>query len=162
MHIQFGFYFFCKFYYQVPVILRLDSSARRKLESLRFSPPSVDFDYCCESCYTMDTGLKWQQKTLVNELTQGMELAKQLKIHLSPSSMSQTQEFLVHKIVASFEKALLIVKWSGPVENPQPVAPSSAPQSPLSVNGSPRTVSEDFDKGCKDHHQEHKDFSKKR
>lgn len=162
MHIQFGFYFFCKFYYQVPVILRLDSSARRKLESLRFSPPSVDFDYCCESCYTMDTGLKWQQKTLVNELTQGMELTKQLKIHLSPSSMSQTQEFLVHKIVASFEKALLIVKWSGPVENPQPVAPSSAPQSPLSVNGSPRTVSEDFDKGCKDHHQEHKDFSKKR
>ena len=114
----------------------------------------------------METGLKLERRTLVDELTQGMDLAKQLKVHLNPSSMSQTQELLVQKIVASFEKALWILKFSGPVENPQPVpaAPSAPPpESPLSVNGSPRTVSEDFDKGFKDHqHQEHRDFSKKR
>lgn len=110
----------------------------------------------------METGLKLE-RSLVNELTEGMELAKQLKVHLNPSSMSQTQEFLAQKIIASFEKALSIVKFSGPVENPQPVAPSSAPpESPLSVNGSPQTLSEDFDKGIKDHHQQRSDFSKKR
>nr|QGQ64070.1 WRKY transcription factor 47 [Santalum album] len=70
--------------------------------------------------------------TLMHELTQGMELTKQLRLHLNSSTSSaETREFLVQRIQSSFDKALLILKWSGPaVAQPQPESPVSFYASP--------------------------------
>ncbi|CAI0441612.1 unnamed protein product [Linum tenue] len=107
-------------------------------------------------------GWSWEQRTLVNELIQGMEFAKQLSFHLEGSSSVENAEILVQRILSSYEKALLILNWSGsvghqPLQAAAVTAPvaaaatgsgSGVPGSPLSTNGSPR--SEDFD-GTKDH-----------
>ncbi|GMJ14964.1 WRKY DNA-binding protein 30, ARABIDOPSIS THALIANA WRKY DNA-BINDING PROTEIN 30 [Hibiscus trionum] len=51
-----------------------------------------------------------EKMSLINELTQGHELARQLLVHINaPSSSDGTKEFLVHKIEASYEKALSMV-----------------------------------------------------
>ncbi|KAL6132120.1 hypothetical protein ACLB2K_070491 [Fragaria x ananassa] len=126
-------------------------------------------------------GVNWEQKTsLVNELTQGRELARQLQIHLNatptlnPSASSQTafaREVLIQKIVSSLEKALSMLSSSSSspqvsvaveeLHQQQPTFTVAAAtgvvtirmaNSPPSLNGSPR--SEDSD--------DHKDPSKKR
>ncbi|KAH9619173.1 hypothetical protein KSS87_012613 [Heliosperma pusillum] len=101
----------------------------------------------------------YEQDTLVSELTQGMELANQLKAHMGVQGGSG---MLAEKIHASFEKALLILKWSGSMEQSyQNVVPSSTiPASPISVAGSPKS-SEDLNQGFANQ-QDSKDFSKKR
>ncbi|KAF3432871.1 hypothetical protein FNV43_RR23973 [Rhamnella rubrinervis] len=88
----------------------------------------------------------WEQKNLVNELTQGRELAKQLQIHINvPSSSYETREFLVQKILASFEKALSMAHGSNSsAADPNPtniagVANIQMSESPPSLNGSPRS-----------------------
>lgn len=108
----------------------------------------------------------WEQRTLVSELVQGMELTKQLKLNLGAKSSPETREFLLQKILSSYEKALMILKWSGPIGQPQPQslihtqgATGSVPASPISADESPR--SDDFDGGVKDH-QDPRDLSKKR
>ncbi|XP_050386709.1 probable WRKY transcription factor 53 [Argentina anserina] len=125
-------------------------------------------------------GVNWEQKSrLVNELTQGRELARQLQIHLNatsslnPSTSSQTalaREVLIQKIISSYEKALSLLSFgsSAPISvavdqqhQQQPTSTVAAPtgvvtirmaNSPPSLNGSPR--SEDSD--------DHKDPSRKR
>lgn len=119
--------------------------------------------------------MNWEQKTLINELTQGMEMARQLKVQLreSPSSSIENGELLVQKILSSYDKALLILNWSGGAgavvglgQQSQPVPPASGgvQVSPAaSLEGSPR--SEVFDKGLKDQQQQQlspSDVSKKR
>ncbi|KAF8380088.1 hypothetical protein HHK36_027558 [Tetracentron sinense] len=99
----------------------------------------------------MENVENWDQKSLINELSQGMELAKQLRTHLDPSSSHQTREFLVEKILSSFEKAISMLKW-------RPSAGEPTVESPRSVSGSPR--SHDSGQVFKD--QDHKDVSKKR
>ena len=89
----------------------------------------------------------------MSELIHGMELAKQLKGHLSEASTFQTREFLMQKILSSYEKALMILNWSGSVTHPQPAGENfrvtvGIPESPLSINGSP--ISDDFDGSPKD------------
>ena len=100
----------------------------------------------------------WEQGTLISELIQGMELAKQLRMHLGTTSSVESTDLLVQKILSSYEKALLILKWSGPMGQPQQNvgATSGVPESPLSINGSPR--SDDLDKD----NQDIRDVSKKR
>ncbi|KAE9459604.1 hypothetical protein C3L33_08490, partial [Rhododendron williamsianum] len=110
--------------------------------------------------FAMENGLTLEQNTLINELTQGMELAKQLRAHLNPTSSNESRELLLQKILSSYEKALLILKWSGSMGNPQSLAPvTGLPESSVSGDGSPR--SDDFDRGFKDH-LEQSDVSKKR
>ena len=102
------------------------------------------------------------QKTLIGELIQGMELAKQLKQNLCAKSSPETREFLVQRILSSYEKALLVLKWSGSMGQPQPLGVATSlcvPESPISINESPR--SDDFERGLKDH-QDLRDNSKKR
>ncbi|OWM85239.1 hypothetical protein CDL15_Pgr028026 [Punica granatum] len=100
----------------------------------------------------MEGGWSYEQKTLISELIQGANLAKQLRAHLSSASSAETREVLINGIINSFEKALMVLKWSGPVAcQPQRVpAPavgaSGIPGSPLSVNGSP--CSDDFDRSA--------------
>lgn len=110
----------------------------------------------------MESGMNLEKSTLINELTQGMELAKQLKFHLGAESSAESREFLVQKILSSYDKALLILNWSGSVgQQSQLVPPTTAvPESPASIDGSPR--SEVFDRGLKDNQQYQNDVSKKR
>ncbi|CAN0840998.1 Probable WRKY transcription factor 41 [Linum grandiflorum] len=123
--------------------------------------------------------LSWEQRTVVNELIQGMEVAKQLSCHLKGASAVEVADSLVQRILSSYEKALLILNWknngssssSSMEQTLQAVvtgtttaavaAAGSAgiPGSPLSRNGSPR--SEEFD-GSKDSYQVPIDASKKR
>ncbi|CAH2078137.1 unnamed protein product [Thlaspi arvense] len=109
--------------------------------------------------------LSWEQKTLLSELILGFEAAKKLHARHgeapspSPSSSSsspvaaaaETNEALVKQILSSYEKSLLMLNWSpSPSVQliPTPVAvvpvanPVRIPESPASINGSPR--SEDF------------------
>lgn len=99
----------------------------------------------------MESAWRMEQKTLIDELTEGMELAKQLRGNLGSAERS---EVLVQRILSSYEKALLILKWSGSMGQAQ--ASGVPPESPISINGSPR--SEDFDGALKDN----QDSSKKR
>ncbi|KAG4117511.1 hypothetical protein ERO13_D12G236600v2 [Gossypium hirsutum] len=101
-----------------------------------------------------------EQGTLISELIQGMELAKQLRVHLDTASSAESMDLLVQKILSSYEKALLILQFSRPMSMGQPQqnvgATSGVPESPLSINGSPR--SDDLDKD----NQDTRDVSKKR
>ncbi|KAI5405664.1 probable WRKY transcription factor 41 [Lathyrus oleraceus] len=67
-------------------------------------------------------------KSLIHELLQGLELARKLRIYLnvssSSSSIDETREVLIHKIISTFEKALEIVNRKGHVN----VAESSQQQ----------------------------------
>lgn len=100
----------------------------------------------------------WEQKSLVNELTQGRELARQLQIHINaPSSSYETREFLVQKILASYEKALSMVHGSNSsAGDPNPtiiagVANIQMSESPPSLTGSPRSDQDsDRDQDFKD------------
>jgi hypothetical protein len=105
----------------------------------------------------MEAAWSWEQKTVVSELIQGAEFAKQLRAQLSNASSShETKELLVQRILASFEKALLIQKWSGPsgtsstMAQPQSVAANSGsgsgvlPESPISINGNSPPRSDNY------------------
>lgn len=115
----------------------------------------------------MEKSGDWEQKiNLVNELTEGMELAKQLQMHLnvtttttatsSSSSSNESRELLVLRILNSYDKALSMLKWNGSLGDHQQTI--GRPESPRSLSGSPH--SEDSDLEHKDH--EHKNGSRKR
>jgi len=97
----------------------------------------------------------WEQKNLVEELTLGMELAKQLQIHLNvPSSSRETREVLVQKILTSYEKALSMLNFgTSLVGELHPVGGITIrnSESPPSHSGSPR--SEDSDRDTRDQRQ---------
>ena len=109
---------------------------------------------------------EWEQRSLINELTQGRELARQLQVYLnvpSSSSSHETRELLVQKIQASYEKALSMLNCNTTslqaADQPQPSGLAiRMSESPPSRSGSPR--SEDSDRDFKE--QELKDASKKR
>ncbi|KAM7472288.1 hypothetical protein LguiA_010471 [Lonicera macranthoides] len=61
-----------------------------------------------------------EQTTLINELKQGRELANQLKNHLDTTS-PQTCEFLLEKILSSYEKSLSMLNWSALMKQQLPV-----------------------------------------
>ncbi|KAM3271108.1 hypothetical protein P3S67_029311 [Capsicum chacoense] len=110
----------------------------------------------------MDCSFNWQYKTLINELTRGIEHAKQLKAYLSSvASTSENQELLLQKILSSYEQSLVIVKRTGStVHSSKPLPPTcGAIESSVSVDGSPKS---DDKKRCFKEHQELIDISKKR
>ncbi|KAE8710807.1 WRKY family transcription factor [Hibiscus syriacus] len=84
----------------------------------------------------MENMWNWEQGTLVSELIQGLELAKQLRLHLGASSSVESRDLLVQKILSSYEKALLILKPRRPIEQPQ----QNVAESPLTFNSSPRSA----------------------
>lgn len=99
----------------------------------------------------MDTVCNWEQKALFSELSQGLELVKQLRLEFGSASSSSTQEMLVQRILSSYDKALMILNQNQPRLGFQ--------ESSVSANASPK--SSDLDRGFKDQ-QEQKDVSKKR
>ncbi|CAL5331789.1 unnamed protein product [Camellia sinensis] len=86
------------------------------------------------------------QGTLINELIQGLELTKQLKNNLDPlASSPESCEFLIQKILSSYDKALSILNLEDSVGELHQIG---------GHGGSPK--SEDFKVHC------HKDVYKKR
>ncbi|CAE6180207.1 unnamed protein product [Arabidopsis arenosa] len=128
--------------------------------------------------------LSWEQKTLLSELINGFDAAKKLQARIgeapSPSSsflspataVAETNEILVKQIVSSYERSLLLLNWSSSptvqlIPTPATVVPvansGSVPESPASINGSPR--SEEFVDGggsSESHRQDYIFNSKKR
>lgn len=101
----------------------------------------------------MGTSCEFEKSSIANELIQGMEVARQLKFHLSSSSTStENQLSMLQKILSSYDTALLLLNWSeSSVVQSQAVSELvNLPESPISTN-----ESGDF----KDHHR---DVSKKR
>ncbi|KAL9286381.1 putative WRKY transcription factor 41 [Arabidopsis thaliana] len=100
--------------------------------------------------------MNWEQRSLLNELIHGLKAAKQLQGSSSPSLSASSsyltteiKENLLHNIVSSFEKAILMLNGSTTQHNPtielapDPLAhPGKVPGSPASITGNPR--SEEF------------------
>nr|QGQ64030.1 WRKY transcription factor 7 [Santalum album] len=99
--------------------------------------------------FRTDKPMECEKRTLINELTQGLELAKQLGSHLQPSSSIETRESLVKRILSSYDKALKLLKCNeldcsnghGTADSP----PSLAGSSPRS-DGSDRDVKDQYQK----------------
>ncbi|XP_060206878.1 probable WRKY transcription factor 53 [Lycium barbarum] len=107
----------------------------------------------------MDCGFNWEYNSLINELIQGMEHAKQLRAYFSSAtSPDKIQELHFHMqmILSSFENSLSILKWTGSVtQTPLLIAPpvsNGAPESSISVDENPKI----------DDHQDFRYVSKKR
>lgn len=130
--------------------------------------------------------LSWEQKTLLSELILGFEAAKKLQARLlgealspSPSSSSsylvaaaaETTEILVKQILSSYEKSLLMLNWSSSPSVqliPAPVAlvpvanSVGVPESPASINGSPRSEGFVDGGGSSDSHRQDYIFNSKK
>ncbi|XP_015085671.1 probable WRKY transcription factor 53 [Solanum pennellii] len=101
----------------------------------------------------MDCASNWEYKTLINELTQGIEHTKQLREHFhSTASTFENQELLLQKILSSYEQSLLILNWGGSTVQSPPALPPSAGaiEYSVSVNGSPK--SDDKKRSDQDQH----------
>ncbi|KAM1053319.1 hypothetical protein FF1_000820 [Malus domestica] len=92
-----------------------------------------------------------EQESLTSELTQGKELAEQLMSHLHHSSSEEKRDFLISKILFSYEKALSLLTGSGDGsdgESKHITARETMLESPTSFgNSSP--LSEISDQDCK-------------
>ncbi|CAL0331002.1 unnamed protein product [Lupinus luteus] len=109
----------------------------------------------------MESDLSWEQNTLINELIQGMEVAKKLKEDLKTPYLVGTRDMLVQRILSSYEKALLILNASAPKsQTMSPATATSLPDSLISFDGSP--MREDNDDGVIKGEKEVKTDSKKR
>lgn len=60
----------------------------------------------------MESACVYEQKTVINELNQGIQMAKQLRVHLNSA---EAREFLIHKILLSYENALFLLNSGGSV-----------------------------------------------
>lgn len=110
----------------------------------------------------MDTASKsWEQKSLVGEIIEGMELAQQLRLSLSTTSSSENTEFLVQRILTSYEKALLLLQLSGSPQTSNVDAIANVPpEFRTSENTSP--CGDDYNHRSFKEQQELQDISKKR
>lgn len=94
----------------------------------------------------------WEQNTLVSELIQGLQVARKLKEDLRTPCSEETKDLLVQRILSSYEKALLILRWNASSSKhllPLGAQPGLLPDSPISVNGSP--LRDDVDGDFRDH-----------
>ncbi|CAJ1974360.1 unnamed protein product [Sphenostylis stenocarpa] len=91
--------------------------------------------------------------SIVQELLQGLEFARQLQVYLHmPSSSQETRDLLIQKIISTFEKALEMVNWKGPVpvgESSQLPLAAAIRMSDSPISSSPQ--SEDSERDMKDH-----------
>ncbi|KAI7751718.1 hypothetical protein M8C21_004356 [Ambrosia artemisiifolia] len=98
---------------------------------------------------------------IINELTQGMELAMHLKSILSSESSPETKQILIQEIISSYDRAMLLINLGDSGAQTATLAPSmlSQPESSVSIDETPR--SQDFNQSF-DNQQEEKVFTKKR
>lgn len=104
----------------------------------------------------------WESR-LINELVQGRELGRRLQACLhAPSTSQETCVFLIHNIIAAFERALATVNFNGGLSSADPSHPTrvgvqTSDSPPFTFSGSP--LSEDSDRDFHDHNH---NASKKR
>ncbi|MED6216271.1 WRKY Transcription Factor [Stylosanthes scabra] len=95
-------------------------------------------------------------KKLTEELLQGLEMARQLQIHLHVASTPhETRDLLIQNIISAFENALHILKWTPPPSAAADPSPSPSPsplvgirmphESPSLNTGSPHSEESDRD-----------------
>lgn len=84
----------------------------------------------------MESEKSWEQDALINELIEGMEVARKLKEDLSLPSSVDSRNSLLQKILSSYDKALVILKCNASISNSQTIHQPS-PHTPLSVQTSP-------------------------
>lgn len=91
----------------------------------------------------MDRTCFYEQKTVIHELTQGIQMAKKLRVNLNSA---EAREFLIQKILSSYENALSVLRLGNSTEQPlvttQPA--TSLPESTISI-GSSRSREFEFD-----------------
>lgn len=101
-----------------------------------------------------------EQNILITELIQGKELTKQLSNHLNPSSSPKTRQFLIQKILSTYEKALSVLNSGASPVDLKLNNNITILESPCSFpNCSPKSEASDQD--CKDQCHS-KDVYKKR
>ncbi|KAL8141589.1 hypothetical protein V2J09_014621 [Rumex salicifolius] len=91
----------------------------------------------------INTYSHFEQSSLINELSQGMELARQLKDQMGLDHSAETKEILLQQIVSSYDKALSML-GCGVTPPQQPhhlslVQSPLMPSSPGSIVNSPNT-----------------------
>ncbi|XP_029128607.1 probable WRKY transcription factor 53 isoform X2 [Cajanus cajan] len=101
-----------------------------------------------------------EPNSIIHELLQGLELARQLQVYLHmPSSSQETRDLLIQQIISTFEKALQMANWKGPVPAAAAAAAESSqhpPGIPIRMSDSPLSTSprsEDSDRDFKDQDQ---------
>lgn len=99
----------------------------------------------------MEGGWSGELKVVTDELSQGMEKAMQLRLHLCSTSFCEAEDLLLQRIISTFEKALCFLKWSGH----DGVGP------PSSAAPEPSISADDLNKNHTDYH-DHGAASKKR
>jgi len=65
----------------------------------------------------MESEKSCEQKALMGELIQGLELATKLNEYLNIPSSVETRDSLLQRILSSFDKALLILTQNAPNSN---------------------------------------------
>ncbi|KAJ0727691.1 putative WRKY transcription factor, plant [Helianthus annuus] len=107
----------------------------------------------------MGSACVYEEKTVIHELTQGLQMANQLRVNLhSP----EVRDFLIQKILSSYENALFVLQSGHSAGQPPPPA-LPAPnllESPISF-GSPGSEEFKFDQPFSSHQGENI-ISKKR
>ncbi|CAA0812103.1 Probable WRKY transcription factor 41 [Striga hermonthica] len=102
----------------------------------------------------MESGLNCENKKLVDELTQGMERAMQLRVHICSNFPSKAHDLLLQGIISTFENSLLILKWGGPAAQAQVGPPTPAAlESSLSAGVSPKSEKVDINLTIRPDHE---------
>nr|QCV57342.1 WRKY transcription factor [Fagopyrum tataricum]QGT76435.1 WRKY46 [Fagopyrum tataricum] len=104
----------------------------------------------------------FERASLINELTHGVEAAKQLKVQMGPEYSVENKEMLLQQMIASYDKALFILGCGVVSEPPHQLLPMSSlamPSTPLSAMESSK--SDDLYAALRSH-QDAKGHSKKR
>ncbi|KAM0046007.1 putative WRKY transcription factor, plant [Helianthus debilis subsp. tardiflorus] len=107
----------------------------------------------------MGSACVYEEKTVIHELTQGLQMANQLRVNLhSP----EVRDFLIQKILSSYENALFVLQSGYSAGQPPPLAlpAPSLPESTISF-GSPGSEEFEFDQPFSSHQGENT-ISKKR
>lgn len=97
----------------------------------------------------MDSACVYEQQTAINELTQGIQMAKELRANLRSA---EARQFFIQKILSSYENALSALKSSDPTAQPWGTAlpAQSLPDSSIS-NASQQSGEFEADQSFFDH-----------
>ncbi|KAK9079756.1 hypothetical protein SSX86_001429 [Deinandra increscens subsp. villosa] len=113
---------------------RLSKSTRLSLYPLPLSSTALRKD--------VDGACVYEEKTVIHELTQGIQMAKQLRANLRST---EARDFLIPKILTSYENALFVLKSGSSVgQSPAPAFSAASPPHDISI-GSLRSEVYKFD-----------------
>ncbi|XP_022858312.1 probable WRKY transcription factor 53, partial [Olea europaea var. sylvestris] len=85
----------------------------------------------------------WDTKIVISELTQGRDLANELKNQLQPAKSREACGYLVEKILSSYDNALSVLNDMSFLENPSQINGLLGSASPRSSDGSDLIDSKD-------------------